>query len=263
MTSTRDSRSFKAEAVRKLLVMKRLSAPPMRSLLAGMMPVCGIGKPSGRRNRATTANQSAQAPTMPASAKARRYGSHTQSTLATLVAMKIAVIRTSSSVATVRMRRSPRRSITARSSRNRASADGCAASAASVLAAALAGVAVGKEALPAGKARRPAATRQVLIIELAHDARAIAAFEPPDGEVPAGDALKVIHEQHIDRRAADGAEQRHGACRRALGDDDAEARGDFAHQAADRGRGQVGGAAFEQAGGGGGGEAGQQRARGG
>jgi hypothetical protein len=43
---------------------------PMRSLLRGMTAVCGMGSPSGRRNSATTANQSARAPTMAASAMA-------------------------------------------------------------------------------------------------------------------------------------------------------------------------------------------------
>jgi hypothetical protein len=57
---------------RKLLVMKRPSAAPMRSLLLGTMPVCGIGRPNGRLNSATIANQSAQAPTMAASENARR-----------------------------------------------------------------------------------------------------------------------------------------------------------------------------------------------
>ena len=44
---------------------------PMSSLRLGMIAVCGIGMPSGCLNRAVTANQSARAPTMPASAKAR------------------------------------------------------------------------------------------------------------------------------------------------------------------------------------------------
>jgi hypothetical protein len=57
---------------RKLLEMKRPMAPPIRSLLCGTIAVCGIGMPSGWRNKATTANQSAQAPIIPASAKARR-----------------------------------------------------------------------------------------------------------------------------------------------------------------------------------------------
>jgi hypothetical protein len=42
----------------------------MRSLLAGITAVWGIGSPSGRRNRAVTANQSARPPTMAASAPA-------------------------------------------------------------------------------------------------------------------------------------------------------------------------------------------------
>ena len=58
--------------LRKLLDMKRPSAAPMRSLLRGTMPVWGMGRPNGRRNSATTANQSAQAPTIEASAKARK-----------------------------------------------------------------------------------------------------------------------------------------------------------------------------------------------
>ncbi len=43
----------------------------MRSLLRGMIAVCGIGSPSGWRNSAVTANQSARPPTMAASAKER------------------------------------------------------------------------------------------------------------------------------------------------------------------------------------------------
>ncbi len=35
-----------------------------------MIAVCGIGRPIGRLNRAVTANQSASAPTIPASAAA-------------------------------------------------------------------------------------------------------------------------------------------------------------------------------------------------
>jgi hypothetical protein len=50
--------------------MKSASLAPMRSLLAGMIAVCGTGSPSGWRNSATTANQSAMAPTIAASAKA-------------------------------------------------------------------------------------------------------------------------------------------------------------------------------------------------
>jgi hypothetical protein len=47
------------------------SAEPIESLRRGMIAVCGIGSPSGRRKSAVTANQSASAPTIPASAAAR------------------------------------------------------------------------------------------------------------------------------------------------------------------------------------------------
>ena len=42
----------------------------MRAWLRGMIAVCGIGRPSGRRNSATTAYQSANPPTVAAAAKA-------------------------------------------------------------------------------------------------------------------------------------------------------------------------------------------------
>ena len=54
-----------------MLAVKRPIATPMRSLLRGTIAVWGIGMPKGWRNNATTANQSAQAPIIPASAKAR------------------------------------------------------------------------------------------------------------------------------------------------------------------------------------------------
>ena len=67
-----NSRSFASTCavLRKLLQMKPASLAPMRSLLLGMIAVCGIGSPSGWRNSATTTNQSAMAPTIAASAKA-------------------------------------------------------------------------------------------------------------------------------------------------------------------------------------------------
>ena len=46
------------------------------SFFVGMIAVCGIGSPSGRRKSAVTANQSASAPTIPASAVARTYPIH-------------------------------------------------------------------------------------------------------------------------------------------------------------------------------------------
>ena len=45
---------------------------PSRSFFSGMMAVWGMGNPSGRRNSAVTANQSASPPTNAASQKARR-----------------------------------------------------------------------------------------------------------------------------------------------------------------------------------------------
>ena len=56
--------------IRKFSLRKLASASPIRSLLRGMIAVCGIGRPSGWRNRAVTANQSASPPTIAASAKA-------------------------------------------------------------------------------------------------------------------------------------------------------------------------------------------------
>ncbi len=56
--------------MRKFSWMKRASVSPIRSLLRGMIAVCGIGRPSGCRNNAVTANQSASPPTIAASAKA-------------------------------------------------------------------------------------------------------------------------------------------------------------------------------------------------
>ena len=40
---------------------------PSWSFFVGMSAVCGMGSPSGCRNKAVTANQSASAPTMAAS----------------------------------------------------------------------------------------------------------------------------------------------------------------------------------------------------
>jgi hypothetical protein len=46
------------------------------SQLAGISAVCGIGRPSGRRKIAVTANQSASPPTIPASAIASTHPPH-------------------------------------------------------------------------------------------------------------------------------------------------------------------------------------------
>ena len=53
-----------------------LSPSPSWSFLRLMIAVCGMGMPSGCLNSAVTANQSASAPTMPASAAARTYPTH-------------------------------------------------------------------------------------------------------------------------------------------------------------------------------------------
>ena len=58
-------------ASRKFVSTNSPSVRPISSLRFGMIAVCGIGRPSGRRNSAVTANQSARAPTMPPSAAAR------------------------------------------------------------------------------------------------------------------------------------------------------------------------------------------------
>ncbi len=57
-------------SVNTWLATKRPSARPSRAFCAGMMAVCGIGRPSGWRNSAVTANQSAIPPTNPALAAA-------------------------------------------------------------------------------------------------------------------------------------------------------------------------------------------------
>ena len=70
--ATSNSRSLAStcSVARKWVARKWARFSPMRSLFSGMMAVCGIGSPQGCRNSATTANQSATAPTMAASAKA-------------------------------------------------------------------------------------------------------------------------------------------------------------------------------------------------
>jgi hypothetical protein len=55
---------------RKFSPTKSPSERPRTSFFVGMIAVCGMGSPIGRLNSAVTANQSASAPTMPASAAA-------------------------------------------------------------------------------------------------------------------------------------------------------------------------------------------------
>ena len=76
--------------VQKLVAHKGARLRPMRAWLRAMTAVCGMGRPSGLRNNATTANQSASAPTMAASAMAFTALSHRPRST-TLVAMNTAV----------------------------------------------------------------------------------------------------------------------------------------------------------------------------
>src|SRR3954452_1995368 len=62
--------------VRKFSWTKVPRLAPIWSFLRGMIAVCGIGSPMGCRNRAVTANQSASAPTIDASAVALTYPTH-------------------------------------------------------------------------------------------------------------------------------------------------------------------------------------------
>ena len=67
-TCTPASRSASTSRVRKLPWTNSPRLRPIWSLRLGMIAVCGMGMPSGWRNRAVTANQSASAPTIAASA---------------------------------------------------------------------------------------------------------------------------------------------------------------------------------------------------
>ncbi len=83
----------------------RLSA--MRCWFCGMIAVCGIRSPKGRRNSATTAYQSAIAPTVPASANARGHASHAWSACQATHTSSNAIMQTSRQVAVRRMRVKP------------------------------------------------------------------------------------------------------------------------------------------------------------
>ncbi len=68
--SAAPSRSRITSSWRKFSAKNSSRLFPNSSFLRGTSAVCGIGRPSGWRNRAVTANQSAIAPTMLASAPA-------------------------------------------------------------------------------------------------------------------------------------------------------------------------------------------------
>ena len=65
------SHSPRLAGSRKFCWTNSASPRPISSLLSGMSAVCGIGIPSGCRNRAVTANQSAMPPINAASDAAR------------------------------------------------------------------------------------------------------------------------------------------------------------------------------------------------
>jgi hypothetical protein len=67
------TRSPTISVVRKYCWTKPARPSPIWSFLAGMIAVCGIGSRSGWRNSAVTANQSANPPTIEASAAAWTY----------------------------------------------------------------------------------------------------------------------------------------------------------------------------------------------
>jgi hypothetical protein len=80
-SATRAERSFPrmTSRLRKLRWTNNPSVRPTRFFRAGMMPVCGIGRPNGLRKSAVTANQSASPPIIAASEAARTHASQGQS----------------------------------------------------------------------------------------------------------------------------------------------------------------------------------------
>ena len=84
--------------------MKRPRLSAMRFWFSGMIAVCGIGRPSGRLNSATTAYQSAMPPMVAASAKAATKPSSGQRCSSDLAAAKTATQSASMAVATALVR---------------------------------------------------------------------------------------------------------------------------------------------------------------
>ena len=78
----------------------------MRCWLLWMIAVCGIGSPSGRRNSATTAYQSASPPMVAASANAATKPKAGCTCSSILAAMNTASVPASTSVASALTRRS-------------------------------------------------------------------------------------------------------------------------------------------------------------
>ena len=78
----------------------------MRVWFSGMIAVCGIGRPSGRRNSATTAYQSAMPPIVAASANAATKDSQGHCASKYFASAKIATQRQRAPVAMAFVRRS-------------------------------------------------------------------------------------------------------------------------------------------------------------
>jgi hypothetical protein len=76
LSSAASIRSRTTDSCRKFSPMNSSRLRPSSSLRFGISAVCGIGSPSGRLNSAVTANQSAIAPTMDASAPVFTKPSH-------------------------------------------------------------------------------------------------------------------------------------------------------------------------------------------
>ncbi len=81
----------------------------MRSLLRGMMAVCGMGRFSGRRNSATTANQSANAPTVAASQNAPTQAQMPRSPLMWLTMKPASIASNMATAYSLRLRSCARR----------------------------------------------------------------------------------------------------------------------------------------------------------
>jgi hypothetical protein len=69
---------------------------------------------------------------------------------------------------------------------------------------------------------------------LADNSRAVTAFEAADDEVGPRDPLKMVGEDHVDRRAAECADDRDDARGKPVRHGKAEARHDFAQESRDQ-----------------------------
>ena len=72
--------------------------------------------------------------------------------------------------------------------------------------------------------------REEIVVVAPHQRRPVLALETPDGEMALGHALKMVHENHIDRRAANRAEHWQRACGKSFRSDYSESRHDLGYQ---------------------------------